>query len=736
MTTNPGSHEATVGESGLPPAGDPRAAPGRIADQVNSLQHFQQHSRLHFIGQWKTRMHDEFQSWFAEHPTWNHGRLAEQSLFVHIDMDAFFCTVQLAKREHAHLRDKPVGIAAGRFNSDISSCNYVARGHGIYGGMYVNAARELCPELVILGYDLPACESVTKTLYRIIFEAFEAVTPPVKMSMEVYSIDEVMIASDTSDYDVLRGICERVRVALEEATGCTASCGIGPNIILARLATQKAKPNGIRVIPRENVPQVMSELPFREIHGAGRTTRQKVNMLLQQKKIISAPAREPKRARATIPWPAQQPRAVDDDNRGGSQGGAPESDDDNNSEDGANGGVVLCSHVQKLRCEDLQSALGKKAGETFYNLCRGLDSRVAMRTGDPEDQRALGKGLPSSVGCSMNYAVRPRSVDDVWRIAQQLIAEVCTKMKRIDVLASSLRVTLLERHPYHPEETQKFMGRGRCVEAHVPVKLPHPLAAESEDLMFAELKAKIAPLLVVSRDITDEERAVQLGFQNRPLDSQIIWTVTLASLKNVIIEDVRGMSVQATGLKAATPETETATELRKRDRERAEAGDGQMTLAAAFSRSTVRSNVALGSRGALGHRTRKFARGDGGLALCRVAAVISDTSSSSSDGDGGSLGTRGDLLDDDIAAQSPQTREPLYTLTLQPWGEVYRRSWFDQCQAACEGRDVPLVRAYLRAAALALASMSAEPGPWCDREMAHMVRFVEAKLGCAAPSFL
>lgn len=627
-----------------------------MRDQVNSLQHFQQHSRLHFIGQWKTKMEDEFREMFVAHPEWNHGTLEQQRTFMHVDMDAFFCSVQLAKPENAHLLSQPVGIAAGKFNSDISSCNYVARSFGIRAGMYVNAAKERCPDLVTLGYDLEACERVAKTLYRIIFESFPH---NVKMSMEVYSIDEVMLAADTTDYAVLQSFCETVRRELFASTGCTASCGIGPNIMLARVATDRAKPNGIRVVDPKDVPTVMQSLPLEYIHGAGENTMEKICAALRERKLIG---------------------------------------DDVDPDD------VTCGTVQQLRVEELQQILGRKQGETFYHLARGEDSRVVTRTGDPEDQRFLGKRIPNSVGCTMNYAVRPQSAADVLNILRQLLDDVCGKLRRANAVAQSLRVTLLERHPLHPKETQKFMGRGKCVEVHLAVRLPHPMGAEDVELMQGEMERTVSPLLVASRTITDEERAAQLGLPVGEKD-QIIWTVTLSSLRDIVIEDVRGMTVQATGLRVKGE----APIVRQRTTGQ------QMSLAAAFfnakrpraeepvtvvdATQAVRLDTAT-PRGAdmAADRADAF----GASRACGAAAPTTESVPGEQLSDLMRSSWAGDAIDGCVAA------------------------WRGGCATACKQLDYPLVKAYLRCALVKL-SESTEPA-LAAATFATMVEFAYARL--------
>ncbi|CBH15466.1 DNA damage repair protein, putative [Trypanosoma brucei gambiense DAL972] len=469
----------------------------RVRDQLNSLKHFQQHSRLHFIGQWKTKAHDLFKEWFAENPAWNHGVLDRQAIFAHLDMDAFFCSVVLARDENAHLRDKPVCVAAGRGNSDISSCNYVARSFGVRAGMYVNAARVLCPDLRVLSYDLERSGEVAMCLYRMIFELCPA---HLTMSVEVYSVDEVMIAFDTDSYEAVEDYCNEVRRELEAATKCTVSCGIGPNVMLARIATQSAKPDGTFIVRPEDVTAIVSQLPFSEIHGAGSSTIAKLVPLLG-------------------------------DYLGDMEGVGEEN--------------ILCQHVQKLTKQQLQRVLGQKTGENFYNLCRGNDVRLVTRTGDEENQRLMGKRTRASIGCSMNYAVRPKTVEDVWSIARQLLDVVCAKMGRGPYCCSGLRVTILERHPLHPKETLKYMGRGKCLEFHIPVNFSSVLKSCDMEIMLACVERALGPLLVLGRTMRDEERVEELGLQEST-KSGIIWTVGVDTITDIVIEDIRGMSIQAT----------------------------------------------------------------------------------------------------------------------------------------------------------------------------------------------
>ncbi|EPY20750.1 DNA damage repair protein [Strigomonas culicis] len=604
--------------------------------QVNSLRHFQQHSRLHFIGQWKTRMEDTFKQLFAERPEWNHGKLYQQNLFIHIDMDAFFCNVQLAKPEHAHLRSLPVGIAAGKFNSDISSCNYLARGYGIHAGMYVNAAKEICPDLQILGYDLAACEAVALQLYRLIFSRFQN---RANISVEVYSIDEVVIATDTADYELALDVCHQIRSDLRELSGCTASCGVAPNIMLARIATKSAKPDGVRVIRPEEIGPLLRRLPFSSIHGVGDSTLNKVTQLLISKHLLS--------------------RHSD---------------------------TVYCADVQALTKEHLQESLGRKAGETFYKLCRGEDSRVVVRTGDLAEKTELGKGIPNSVGSSMNYAVRPTCVEDIWKIALQLVEDSCVKLDRYNLVAHGARVTLLERHPLHPKQPQKYMGRGKCIELHVSIKFAHPLSGSASREMLSEVQRVVVPLLVSNRDTTDEDRAKQLGLDTA--DDRTIWTITLSDVNEVLIPDIRGMTVQLTGLKEIGAVQQTEKQMRTEK--------GQMSLLAAFSAK------------------RKKQEEETPSPLLSMEQTLESEIQ-------GSVPLS--------SAQPIDTKNCLYVLSKGKWSAEVCAEWQKSCRSACEMGDYALVKAHLKCALYLIASSATTLN--AKEEYDRVVQFVSTQLPVA-----
>ena len=169
---------------------------------------------------------------------------------MHVDMDCFFVSVSL--RKYPNFKGKPVGVAHAKGNksdgseswSEIASCSYEARKCGVKNGMFVGPAKKLCPDLQIISYDFDGYQSVAKTLYDTISKY--------TLDIQAVSCDEMLVdlssvIESVKNLDIM-GFCEKLREEIYEVTKCTASIGLGPNVLLAKLATKKAKPNGIHII--------------------------------------------------------------------------------------------------------------------------------------------------------------------------------------------------------------------------------------------------------------------------------------------------------------------------------------------------------------------------------------------------------------------------------------------------------------------------------------------------------
>jgi DNA polymerase-4 len=184
---------------------------------------------------------------------------------IHLDMDCFYAAVEI--RERPELAGKPVAVGGGSRRGVITTCNYEARKFGIRSAMPGFKARELCPHLLFLPvrFDLYRAESAK------IRSLMLAYTPLV----EPLSLDEAYLdvsASDRYAWDIAKELRRRI---LAE-TGLTASAGVAPNKMLAKIASDWKKPNGQFAIPPEQVEAFMRELPIGKLHGVGPKTADKL----------------------------------------------------------------------------------------------------------------------------------------------------------------------------------------------------------------------------------------------------------------------------------------------------------------------------------------------------------------------------------------------------------------------------------------------------------------------------
>ncbi|XP_047250986.1 DNA repair protein REV1-like [Capsicum annuum] len=158
--------------------------------------------------------------------------------------DCFFVSVVI--RNHPELKDKPVAICHSdnpRGTAEISSANYPAKGYGVKAGMFVRDAKSRCLHLVILSYDFEAYEEVADRFYNILHKYCNKV--------QAVSCDETFLdATDSGVEDSQDFVCV-IREEILDATGCTASAGIAGNMLMTRLATRIAKPDGQCYIPSE-----------------------------------------------------------------------------------------------------------------------------------------------------------------------------------------------------------------------------------------------------------------------------------------------------------------------------------------------------------------------------------------------------------------------------------------------------------------------------------------------------
>lgn len=184
---------------------------------------------------------------------------------LHVDMDAFFASVELLDRPDARGKPAIVGHAGGR--GVVTSATYEARRFGVRSAMPMSQALRLCPTAIILP---PHYEKYTEYSARVM-EIFHEVTPLV----EPLSIDEAFldVAGARRLLGSPRRIAELIRARVHEETGLTCSVGVAGTKFMAKLASGRAKPDGLLVIPPADTLAYLRPLPVGALWGVGASTQ-------------------------------------------------------------------------------------------------------------------------------------------------------------------------------------------------------------------------------------------------------------------------------------------------------------------------------------------------------------------------------------------------------------------------------------------------------------------------------
>lgn len=230
----------------------------------------------------------------------------EKRAIIHLDMDCFYAAIEV--RDRPALRGKPVAVGGARERRGVlTTCNYEARKFGIRSAMPTFMALQRCPQLIVL----PTRFDVYRREAAIIRGILHRFTPLI----EPLSLDEAYL--DVTAHPGAPGaLAEVIRKAILQKTKLTASTGIGPNKLIAKIASEMNKPNGQFEVTPEEVPGFMHPLPVRKIWGIGEKTGRKLEGL----------------------------------------------------------GVKTCGDLQRFTRPQLVDLFGK-FGVELYDLCRGIDHR-------------------------------------------------------------------------------------------------------------------------------------------------------------------------------------------------------------------------------------------------------------------------------------------------------------------------------------------------------------------------
>lgn len=179
---------------------------------------------------------------------------------LHVDMDAFFAQIEVLDRPE--LAGKPVVVGGGE-RGVVSTCSYEARRYGIRSAMSIVQARRLCPHAVFLRPRMARYAEMARTIRQVLDEFSPLVEP--------LSIDEAFLDMTGCEhfYNDAESMGTALKKAIYEATGLTSSVGIAPNKFLAKLASDRRKPNGLVIVRLRDVEAILQELPVESLWGVG-----------------------------------------------------------------------------------------------------------------------------------------------------------------------------------------------------------------------------------------------------------------------------------------------------------------------------------------------------------------------------------------------------------------------------------------------------------------------------------
>lgn len=221
-------------------------------------------------------------------------------------MDCFYAAIEV--RDRPELRGKPVGVGVARDRRGVlTTCNYEARAFGVHSAMPTFMALQRCPKLIVLPtrFDVYRRESA---VIRGILHRFSTVVEPL-------SLDEAYL--DVTAHPGAPGpLAQVIRALIFRKTKLTASAGIGPNKLIAKIASDLQKPNGQFEVTGAQVAEFMGTLPVRKLWGIGRVTEQKLERR----------------------------------------------------------GITTCGDLQRFTRPELHETFGK-FGLELFDLCRGIDQR-------------------------------------------------------------------------------------------------------------------------------------------------------------------------------------------------------------------------------------------------------------------------------------------------------------------------------------------------------------------------
>lgn len=194
--------------------------------------------------------------------------MAEVKKIIHIDMDAFYASVE--QRDNPEFRGKPIAVGGSAKRGVVAAASYEARKYGVRSAMPSVTALKMCPELIFVKPRFDVYKSVSGKIMSIFKEYTDLVEP--------LSLDEAYLDVTSNKKGILSAtkIAREIKNKIKKELNLNASAGISINKFLAKVASDMDKPNGLYVIPPKAVEAFINKLPVGKIPGIGKVTQEKM----------------------------------------------------------------------------------------------------------------------------------------------------------------------------------------------------------------------------------------------------------------------------------------------------------------------------------------------------------------------------------------------------------------------------------------------------------------------------
>ncbi|MGV0828373.1 DNA polymerase IV [Empedobacter brevis] len=194
-----------------------------------------------------------------------------QRKIIHIDMDAFFASVE--QRDFPELRGKCIAVGGNEERGVIATASYEARKYGVGSAMSSVVAKRKCPQLIFVKPRFHVYKEVSDQIRAIFLEYTNLVEP---LSLDEAFLD---VTQNHKNIEIATDIAKEIKQKIKDRTNLTASAGISFNKFLAKIASDYNKPDGLYVITPKMAESFIHTLPIKKFHGIGKVTAERMQMM-------------------------------------------------------------------------------------------------------------------------------------------------------------------------------------------------------------------------------------------------------------------------------------------------------------------------------------------------------------------------------------------------------------------------------------------------------------------------